>query len=239
MVRVRTLWMLFLLMLGMFFFLEPGTASFAANTKDHQQSSKGSTGGVKASDFTLKDTEGKTFRLSSNKGKRAVMLYFWATSCPHSRRVESKVAAMRESYSPEQLEIYAINSGESLEKIKRYREARKLPYIVLLDDGGAVAEKYGLEGVPGFVLISKDAKVVYRDYAVPEEKEIKKKLGISPGPAAASGEAKQKGGEQLITRLSDDALEQIMDKAEIVYKFSDPVYLLMEEGIVLANSIGR
>jgi thiol-disulfide isomerase/thioredoxin len=46
------------------------------------------------------------------------MLYFWTTSCPCCRETEPRAKALRERYAREDLEILAINVGDSQEKTK-------------------------------------------------------------------------------------------------------------------------
>jgi peroxiredoxin len=233
--RNKLTWVFILVVLG--WVLLPGgrSASFAGKAEGQRGASKSTKDNRGAADFTLKDTEGKSFQLSSYKGKQAVLLYFWTTWCPYCRQSEPKIKALRNKYSLEDLEILAINSGESVEKTKRYQESRKLPYHVLHDAKEAVSGKYGVEGVPLFVLVSKDGRVVYRDHVLPDAGEIKGLVAVSATPAAKNPTG-QPESQVIVSQLSDEAMEQILEGMGMEYlQLNEAVYYFPETKVALAN----
>ena len=131
-----------------------------------------------ASDFDLKDLNGSGHRLSSYKGNRPVLLYFWATWCPACLSVKPYVANMRKDVPESELEILGINVGgvDSLERVKKYLSGHPAPYPTLYDDGGQVTKSYRVQGIPLFVLVDRDGKVVYRSNSAPSDiKELIRK----------------------------------------------------------------
>ncbi len=133
-----------------------------------------------APDFSLKDLKGKTFALSKYSGK-PVLLFFGATWCPACR---AEIPAMKDIYAtyyPKGLEVVYINIGESLKRVARFTEANSLPYRVLLDENEAVANLYGIIGVPTLILLDKNSTLItvsHRSKDLPlkklfPEKEIK------------------------------------------------------------------
>ena len=124
---------------------------------------------ITAKDFQLKDMNGSLVRLSDFRGKRAVLLYFWATWCPGCITVKPAVAKLRSAVSAERMEILAINVGapDSLERVMQYQKGHPSPYPVLYDGAGQVSTAYQVLGIPLFILVDKDGSVVYRNSTLP------------------------------------------------------------------------
>jgi peroxiredoxin len=53
-----------------------------------------------------------------------------------------------------------INIRESLDKVSRYADKYELPYRSLLDENGAVSERYGIRGVPALILLDEEGMIV-------------------------------------------------------------------------------
>lgn len=132
---------------------------------------------ITAKDFQLKDLNGSLVRLSDFRGKRAVLLYFWATWCPGCISIKPAVAKLRSDVSAERMEILAINVGapDSLERVMHYQKGHPSPYPVLYDGAGQVTTAYQVLGIPLFILVDKDGSVVYRNNMLPGN--IEKYLG--------------------------------------------------------------
>ncbi len=113
----------------------------------------------KAPDFTLKDIEGKTFKLSAVKGK-PVLIFFGTTWCPGCRSEIPYYKKVHETYSPRGLEVLYINIMEPASKVVRFVKAAGVSYRTLLDEDGRVAERYGAVGVPTIVLVDRDGQLV-------------------------------------------------------------------------------
>lgn len=128
-------------------------------------------GAAQASDFELKDTNGSGHRLSSYKGNRPVLLYFWATWCPACLAVKPQVAGMRKDVPESELEILGINVGgvDTPERMKKYMAGHPAPYPNLYDEGGEVTKTYRVQGIPLFILVDRDGKVAYRSNTMPPD----------------------------------------------------------------------
>jgi peroxiredoxin len=112
-----------------------------------------------APDFTLKDVQGKTFRLSAQRGK-PVLIFFGTTWCPGCRAEVPKYKKVHETYVPRGLEVIYINIMEPAKKVARFAQAQSLPYRTLLDESGSVGEAYNVIGVPMIVLVDKNGYVI-------------------------------------------------------------------------------
>lgn len=112
-----------------------------------------------APDFTLKDVQGKIFRLSARRGK-PVLIFFGTTWCPGCRAEVPKYKNIYETYAPRGLEVIYINIMEPAKKVSRFVQANALPYRTLLDEDGSVANVYNVIGVPMIMLVDKNGYIV-------------------------------------------------------------------------------
>lgn len=119
--------------------------------------------GAAAPDFSLKDLTGRNFTLSAQRGK-PVLLIFIATWCPTCRSEMSHYKSIHEKYSQQGLEVVNIDIQESKGRVSQFAEKHKVPYKMLLDEKGNVAESYGIVGIPAMVLIDKDGKILSSQY---------------------------------------------------------------------------
>ena len=127
--------------------------------------------GAPAPDFKLPDLDGKTVSLSEFKGKQPVLIYFWATWCPSCKEVKPELVKLRERLKAEDLAMLAVNVGhrDPLERVKSYQKANPIPLTVLYDDGTEVTQRYGVRGIPYFVVVSKAGDVIYKDHELPQD----------------------------------------------------------------------
>ena len=112
-----------------------------------------------APDFTLKDVQGKTFRLSAQRGK-PVLIFFGTTWCPGCRAEVPKYKKVHETYVPRGLEVIYINIMEPAKKVARFAQSQSLPYRTLLDESGSVGEAYNVIGVPMIMLVDKNGYII-------------------------------------------------------------------------------
>ena len=121
--------------------------------------------GEQAPNFTLKDADGKEYKLSDQKGK-IVVLQWINPGCPVCKRVTSKglVAEMMadvKAMSPDTV-FWAINSTKETEPSvsKSYLAEHKLAVPGLSDVNGRVGKRYGARTTPHMYVI--DGKGVLR-----------------------------------------------------------------------------
>mgnify|MGYP001602487520 FL=1 len=119
-----------------------------------------------AFDFTLDTVSGKTVSLKDAKGK-GVILFFFTTWCPACRQKFPSLSKDHETFRREGIGLFVIDAGESQAKVSSFLSKVNPPFDVLLDTSTAVAEAYGVMGVPTFILISKSGVVVYEGNDLP------------------------------------------------------------------------
>lgn len=118
-----------------------------------------------APDFSLKDLNGKIVSLSDLlKLKQKVLIFFWATWCPHCQSALKDLSKKTGNYK-----LITVNIGESKEIIDRFIRRNSYNFIVLIDDEATVSSDYGVLGIPTFILIEPDSTMSYKDYTFPPD----------------------------------------------------------------------
>jgi len=123
-----------------------------------------------APDFRLESIMRNQVTLSSFKGEKQVLLLFWTTWCPYCREQLMWLNDKYSQFSKQGLEILTINVGESLGRVERFVNLRKLTYPVLLDETSYVASLFEIMGVPTYVLVDKEGCIVFSENTLPEKK---------------------------------------------------------------------
>lgn len=130
-----------------------------------------------APDFSLRDIQGKVFRLSAHRGK-PVLIFFGTTWCPGCRAEIPNYKKAHETYSPKGLVVIYINIMEPAKKVARFVQANALPYRTLLDEDGSVGNAFNVVGVPMIILVDKDGlitKVGHSSSEMPLDKVLQVK----------------------------------------------------------------
>ncbi|MBY6036859.1 TlpA family protein disulfide reductase [Fictibacillus nanhaiensis] len=117
--------------------------------------------GNKAPDFELKTIDGETIRLSDLKGK-VVFVNLWATWCPPCRAEMPEMVRYYNEHSSEKIEVLAVNltQSDSEKEVKEFAETYRLPFPVLLDSEGTVANTYKTVTIPTTFIV--DAKGIIK-----------------------------------------------------------------------------
>ncbi len=107
-------------------------------------------------DFTLTDLNGNSVSLTDFAGK-PMLINFWNTGCPPCR---NEMPYLQEVYDENkgttELALLTINIGQSADTVNDFLEDNHLSLPVLLDADAAVAQRYGMPGIPTTFFIDQD-----------------------------------------------------------------------------------
>lgn len=107
-------------------------------------------------DFSLKDLDGNTVRLSDYKGK-IVILNFWTVWCKYCKIEMPDLNELNKELEKDgEAVILAVDVQESADKVKDYISSNNIDLKVLMDHDGSVTQKYGVSGFPTTFIINKD-----------------------------------------------------------------------------------
>jgi peroxiredoxin len=105
--------------------------------------------GAPAPDFTLKDGEGKDWRLRDRRGRTVVLLFYPGDETPVCTRQMCSVRDNWEEYQRTGAEVVGV-STDSVESHRKFAERHSLPLRLLSDPDRRVAEVYGAKSwLPG------------------------------------------------------------------------------------------
>ncbi len=118
--------------------------------------------GDRASDFSLKNVDGKTVTLSQIDGAKGYIVMFICNTCPVVIQYESRIIDLHRKYSSKGYPVIAINSndrnispGDSFEEMKKLAGNKGYGFNYLYDETQEVVKKYGATNTPHVYILSK------------------------------------------------------------------------------------
>jgi peroxiredoxin len=144
--------------------------------------------GHAAPDFTALDVRSRPIRLGDFRGKRAVLLNFWATWCVPCRLEMPTMEQAYRDYKSRGLEILAvsIDVGHPLVvavTVGNFMDELRLTFPALVDPEMEVARRYRVFGIPVTFLIDREGIIRareqgFQDWTTPDSrKKLEELLG--------------------------------------------------------------
>lgn len=118
---------------------------------------------TEVADFELGDVKGKTFKLSSYKGK-VIAVSFWASWCEPCKQELNFLNKYKKANPDKDFEIVAVatDAPETLAKVKSYVKKKRWKFAVPLDTEGKVSALLNPRGATPFAMfIDKNGKLAY------------------------------------------------------------------------------
>ncbi|MBY0754435.1 TlpA family protein disulfide reductase [Clostridium sardiniense] len=119
---------------------------------------------TKAPDFTVYNEEGKAVKLSDYKGKKAVVVNFWASWCPPCKYEMPYFQKAKDKYEGKEVEILMVNLTDGSRETKKtaleFMKESKYNMNVLFDTELNAAKIYGIQALPRTLFIDKDGNLV-------------------------------------------------------------------------------
>jgi peroxiredoxin len=145
--------------------------------------------GDRAIDFTVKDIEGKTHRLSDLRGRSIVHLVFWATWCMPCIEEVPRLEAAYQQYHAQGFEVLGVvvTMNQTKEGVRAFAEKNGVQYPLLWDGDTKVMSRYRVDAIPQNFLIDRDGIIRYTATSLPGgyEELVAKMLATQATPSAA------------------------------------------------------
>jgi len=120
--------------------------------------------GDKAPDFTLRDAFGKSYNLSSYKGKAPVVVYFYPkANTPGCTKEACGIRDDWSKFTQNNIPVLGISTDDK-SAIKKFIDDYKLNFPLLSDADKKVSKEYGVVGMLGFdkrvtFIVDKNSKI--------------------------------------------------------------------------------
>ncbi len=130
-----------------------------------QSVKKGYEVGDKATDFKLKNVDGREVSLADYKNANGFIIIFDCNTCPYSKAYNERIIRLNDHYSSKGYPVIAINandgSGDSFDDMVRMAKKKNYKYPFLFDETQQVAKAYGATNTPHVFVLTKELKVAY------------------------------------------------------------------------------
>lgn len=139
------------------------------------KSALGTAIGDRAPNVILNDLQSKPVLLSDYKGKKNVILNFWASWCAPCKEEMILFQKLYEQYNDE-LVVIGVNLQEGPEPIKKFLEELKITFPIVLDPDAEVKKLYNVITQPVTYFINKDGIIVDKKQGPLAPEEINEKI---------------------------------------------------------------
>jgi len=136
-----------------------------------------------APDFALKTLDGKTVRLSELRGKKVVLINFWATWCGPCRLEMPAIEMRYVAHRHHGFAVLAINDNEPLGNVLAFQSEMGLTFPLLLDPGEQVHALYAIRGWPTSFFVNREGWIEVQHLGVMTEAQLDghlAELGLRP-----------------------------------------------------------
>ncbi len=120
--------------------------------------------GDMAPEFEVKRVDGSTFRLADYRGKKAVLIDFWATWCGPCIDEIPTIKRIAETYRDQGLEVVGVSLDRDEQTLRNFVQKEKLSYVQVFDKekARAISKSYGVWGIPSAFLVNQKASSTRR-----------------------------------------------------------------------------
>jgi thiol-disulfide isomerase/thioredoxin len=113
---------------------------------------------------------------------KVVLLDFWATWCGPCREKLPKVQALYDKLQAKGFLVIGIHDHNGGDKLSEFLKKQEISFPVVLDEG-KIADRFGIESLPSYLLVDKNGKVVRGvSNELPTEEEIENLLKMNVIP---------------------------------------------------------
>jgi len=138
-----------------------------------------------APDFRLTALDGRTVSLSDYRGRKKLLLVFWASWNTGSHPVMLLLSMLyQRQHTPESgFDILAVAVDDDAAQARKFVDESKVPFPVALDRDRETTNAYQIRSVPTMLIVDADGKVEYGsvDFAQGRQNEFARRLGLRPG----------------------------------------------------------
>jgi peroxiredoxin/YHS domain-containing protein len=133
-------------------------------------------------DFTLEDLEGNDVSTRTLRQEKVLVVKLGTTWCGWCQRETQELLELREEFDSSDLAIVEVYIEEDAGTVAA--KANALPFTILLDEAGRVANSYDVTGIPVLLVVDPKGEITYRGNFTPHAtlvSEVKTALAAREG----------------------------------------------------------
>ena len=117
--------------------------------------------GDMAPTFDARQLNGSTFRLADYRGKKAVLIDFWATWCSPCVDEIPTIKRISETYRDQGLEVVGVSLDHDEQALRDFVKEEKLSYVQVYgrEKAQEISKSYGVWGIPSVFLVDKNGVI--------------------------------------------------------------------------------
>ncbi|WP_027378571.1 thioredoxin family protein [Chryseobacterium daeguense] len=131
--------------------------------KESKAAAKGYEIGDAATDFKLKNVDGKMVSLSDFKSAKGFIVIFTCNHCPYAKKYEDRIIELDKKYKSQGYPVIAINPNDpsvqpedSYQKMIERAKQKGFTFPYLMDEGQKIYPQYGATKTPHVFLLQKE-----------------------------------------------------------------------------------
>lgn len=131
--------------------------------KENISSAKGYEIGDEATDFKLKNVDGKMVSLSDFKTAKGFIVVFTCNHCPYAKKYEDRIIELDKKYKSQGYPVIAINPNDpsvqpedGYQKMIERAKQKGFTFPYLVDEGQKIFPQYGATKTPHVFLLQKE-----------------------------------------------------------------------------------
>jgi peroxiredoxin len=124
-----------------------------------------------ATDFKLKNVDGKIISLADYNTSKGFLIVFTCNHCPYAKMYESRIMDLGAKYATKGYTLIAINPNDpkaypedSFENMQKRSKEKKYAFPYLLDETQEIAKTYGAKATPHLYILKKTNKGLVVEY---------------------------------------------------------------------------
>jgi peroxiredoxin len=112
-------------------------------------------------DFTLTGLDGESYDTAALRGDKFSVVKLGQTTCPACNQQTAIFMDLHDEWKKYPLEVIEVYIAEPPAVVKKHIEDHKIPFTVLLDEDGRMADRYRIRFIPAVYVVDTKGKIIY------------------------------------------------------------------------------